>query len=791
MSRIGFACIFFFLISQYTYLKAQTPTQNIRGTVHDKQTQLPLSGASVSVIIGSKNSSVYTDQDGRFELSNIPVGRVDIACSMLGYNPVQLRELLLSSGKELILTIELEEKVTQSKEVKIKSKREKDKALNEMAVVSARMFSVEETNKYAGSLNDPARMAQNFAGVQANGDTRNDIIIRGNSPLGVLWRLEGIDIPNPNHFAGIGTSGGAISILNNNNLSNSDFLTGAFPAQYGNATAGVFDLKLRKGNDKKYEHMIMFGMNGLEAGTEGPLSKKSNASYIINYRYSTLGIFNALGINFGAAAVPKYQDVVFKLHIPTKKGGTWELFGIGGYNSSTFYSKDYDTTGRKLNPMPKGFNTTFKNHMAVAGITHTKHFKPKLMGRFVATYSTNGNSTNIDSLYNSESDKFLWLQRYYQEQKLNAQYQLNYKFNSQHHSQLGLFFNRTFFNVNDSFYVSALQGYRRIFDFKGGANLMRLYAQHQYKPNNEMSIVVGANAMYFSKTNSFVVEPRVGMRYQAAKKLWLTAGAGIHHQTQPTSVYFYQTRLASGIDTPTNGNLDFSRSHHAIVGIDWMLGTSMRLKVEAYYQYLNRLPVEQVSSSYSMINEGADYVVFTRPYLVNKGSGYNQGLELTLERFLSKNYYFLITGSWYTSRYKGSDGIERHTAFDGTYAANVLAGYDIAISKKGVLSINAKATLLGGRRYTPIDVAASQASWNTRYIDTLAYSLKHPAYFRPDIRVAYRLNWRKITQEWAFNINNFINRDNIDALVFDRQSGNVGYSYQVGFFPVFQYRIEF
>ncbi len=208
-----------------------------------------------------------------------------------------------------------------------------------MTMVSARMFSVDETARYAGSLNDPARMAQNFAGVQANGDTRNDIIIRGNSPLGVQWRLEGIDIPNPNHFAGIGTSGGAISILNNNNLSNSDFLTGAFPAQYGNALAGIFDLRLRNGNDQQRENTIMFGMNGIEAGTEGPIHKKNHSSYIVNYRYSTLGLFDKLGINFGAASIPKYQDGTFKIHLPTKHAGTFDVFAVGGYNSSSFYAK--------------------------------------------------------------------------------------------------------------------------------------------------------------------------------------------------------------------------------------------------------------------------------------------------------------------------------------------------------------------------------------------------------------------------------------------------------------------
>ncbi|MEZ5045468.1 MAG: TonB-dependent receptor [Chitinophagaceae bacterium] len=766
-------------------------TQTIRGTIRDKISNFTLEGVTVIVINSNPVLGNRTDQDGRFEIQHVPIGKVDLQVSYLGYETVFLKNLSLNSAKELVLNISMEEKILSSKDIIIKDKRDKDKALNEMTLVSARMFSVEETNKYAGSLNDPARMAQNFAGVQANGDTRNDIIIRGNSPLGVIWRLEGIDIPNPNHFAGIGTTGGAISILNNNNLSNSDFLTGAFPAQYGNATAGVFDLKLRNGNDKKREHTIMFGMNGLEAGTEGPLSKKNHSSYVVNYRYSTLGLFNAIGINFGAASVPKYQDGVFKIHLPTKKFGSFDVFGLGGYNSSVFYSKDYDTTGRKLNPMPKGFNTNFINYMGVAGLAHTYQFNQKMYGRFTSTYSINGNTTRIDSLYNNEQNTFLWLNRFYQENKFTAQYQINYKWNSQHNSQIGIYYNKTFFNIHDSFYLAPIQAYRKVFDYNGNTNLWRCYAQHQFKPSDKLSIVGGVNMMYFTYTKSFAVEPRLAMRYQVRKNMFLTAGAGIHHQQQPTSIYFLQSRLASGIDSATNNNLDFTKSTHAVLGLDWNFAPNFRLKLETYFQQLSQIPIEQIPSSFSIINEGAYYVIFSKPFLANRGSGYNKGIELTIEKFLNKNYYFLITGSLYKSMYKGSDGIERHTAFDGTYAANVLAGYDIAITKKSLLSINAKATFLGGRRYTPIDLAASQNSFTEVYIDSLAFTKQHPAYFRPDIRVAYRLNWKKVSQEWAININNFIDRDNIQGLVYDKTNNKVGYSYQIGFFPVIQYRLEF
>lgn len=209
---------------------------------------------------------------------------------MVGYEEVILSQIELKSAKELVLEIEMQEAVARFDEVVISGRKNKEKPVNEMASVSARSFTVEETSRYAAAAFDPAGMAQNFAGVTSGGDDLyNEIVVRGNSPKGVLWRLEGVEIANPNHFAAGGGQGGAISMLSSTTLGNSDFYTGAFPAEYGNALSGVFDLKLRKGNTQKRESSFMIGALGLEVGTEGPLSKKYGGSYLVNYRYSTLG----------------------------------------------------------------------------------------------------------------------------------------------------------------------------------------------------------------------------------------------------------------------------------------------------------------------------------------------------------------------------------------------------------------------------------------------------------------------------------------------------------------------
>lgn len=328
----------------FTFSFAQKPTQTVRGTITDKQSKEPLIGASIVWLDSSIFIGTTADINGNFRLNNIPVGRQSFKISFLGYRETVITSII-TSGKEVVLNIELEQSVVTAKAVTIVAEKQKDKPNNELTTVSARSFTIEETSRYAGSVGDPSRMAANYAGVSGANDSRNDIIIRGNSPTGLLWRLNGIEIPNPNHFGSLGTTGGPISILNNNVLDKSDFLTGAFPAEYGNVLAGVFDLQMRTGNNEKNEFMAQVGFNGFEAGAEGPISKKQGSSYLINYRYSTLGVFSALGINFGTGtAVPKYQDVSFNINLPTNKAGKFTLFGMGGISGIEVLEKDRDTT---------------------------------------------------------------------------------------------------------------------------------------------------------------------------------------------------------------------------------------------------------------------------------------------------------------------------------------------------------------------------------------------------------------------------------------------------------------
>jgi len=397
------AFIFFVLILGF-YESYTQQTQNIRGVVVDDATGMPLPGASVMIMDTDPVIGTTTDNSGEFKLENLKLGRYSIKVSYIGYQNRILSNLELFAGKELVLKVALIEKVIRMDVVTISANIEKERPKNDFATVSARTFSVEETQRYAGSFGDPSRMAQNFAGVVSAGDERNDIVIRGNSPMGLLWRMEGVNIPNPNHFGASGTTGGPVTILNSNLLANSDFFTGAFPAQYGNALSGVFDLEMRNGNNENYEFVGQLGFNGFELGAEGPFSKKHKASFLANYRYSTLAILDAMGLkSIVGSSVPQYQDATFKLNFPTEKTGRWVLFGIGGKSFIQLWDseKDDDESSYGL----AGTDTDFGSDMGVIGLSNTYFInKNTKLKTSISLWGTNA-TTAIDSLVGKDKHK--------------------------------------------------------------------------------------------------------------------------------------------------------------------------------------------------------------------------------------------------------------------------------------------------------------------------------------------------------------------------------------------------
>lgn len=764
-------------------ISAQDLTQTIKGTVTDKSAKYPLMGVNIVLLNQDIFTATTSDLDGNFKFENVPVGRQSLNFSYIGYEDMLISNVLISSSKEMVLNIEMEETFSELGEVVISDKKSRSKAINEMASVSARTISIDEMVRFSGSIQDPARMAQNYAGVAGASDDRNDIIVRGNSPTGVLWRLEGIDIPSPNHFAALGTTGGPVGMLNANNLKNSDFLSSAFPAEYGNAISSVFDLKLRKGNSDKHEFLGQIGFNGFELGAEGPISIGKDASFLANYRYSTLGVFQALGIQFGTGfAVPQYQDLTFKINLPTEKAGRFSFWGLGGMSYIEFLGED---NGEDNFFNEENENSRFESNSGVVGLTHLIFLNDNTLSKLSLAVSGTQSIGENESI--KETGTELFAKQNNQQIKYTANWRFNNKINANNRITLG-----AQYELYDIFVVdSALTDndiWRKYNNFDGNAGLSQAFVQYQNRTTKKLKLNLGLHAQFFDLSESFAIEPRLGVKFQANARNAFSVGAGMHSQIQPIVVYFAE-EFSTG--ETTNTDLDFTRSLHLAASWDNQLNENMRFKLETYYQRLYNVPVESVASEFSMLNMGADFGFPSISNLENKGTGENYGIEVTLEKFFSNNFYFLTTVSVFDSKYTGSDGIERNTLFNTNFVGNFLAGREFWFNKKLALTLDTKITFAGGRRYTPILLEESIEEGETVYDEDNFFESQYKNYFRPDLKIGIRHNAKKISQTFSVDLQNVMGAQNVFSEGFKESTNSIATTYQRGFFPDVRYQILF
>lgn len=774
-------------------LGAQPLVQTVRGTVIDKQSQSPLPGAIVQIVGTASVMATTTGAQGEFRIENVPIGRRQLKVQAVTYKEKYMT-LILVSGKESVTVLELEENVIQGEEVVVTAGQDKTQTNNKMSTVSARIFSAEEAARYAGSRNDPARMAANYAGVSGANDSRNDIIIRGNSPIGILWRLNGLDIPNPNHFGNSGSTGGPISILNNNTLGNSDFMTGAFPADYGNATSGVFDLRMRQGNEEKHEFVAQVGFNGFELGAEGPYNrKKNNASYMINYRYSTLSVFKALNIDFGTGdAIPQYQDLSFKTDLSTRSAGKFSLWGVGGLSYVALLESD-KKPGQDLYGY-SARDTYFRSNVGAGGLSHT------LLLKHNAYLKTNvGISGQYNHIIADRIDTSFDTPKHLKPEYRQTTQTIRYTFNSTYNRKLsarnfvsaGVYadvYNTLFVDSNDTRFGQ--NTFVTLRDYKGSTALLRGFAQWQHRFSNTLLINAGLSEQYFLLNRANAVEPRLGLKYSITNRQALSLGAGLHSQLQPVYIYFASDTI-NGKRVETNRNLDYTRAAHAVLAYDNTFSTNFRIKSEVYYQYIFHAPVRSYPSYFSALNLGADFNSPNVNNLVSTGKGHNYGLELTLEKFFSKGYYFLVTTSLFESKYRGSDHVLRNTAFNGNYVFNALGGKEFRIGDRHVISIDLRGTYAGGKRYSPIDLAASIAAGEEVRDVNHAFEYQYPDYFRLDVKPGYRFNAKKITHEFSIDIQNITHHNNVFQQSYDLINKTIRTDYQLRFFVIPQYRVLF
>ncbi|CAN5330353.1 carboxypeptidase-like regulatory domain-containing protein [soil metagenome] len=805
----------FLFILSFSPIFGQELYQTVRGTLTDADSQTPLIGATVMVLGSDPIIGTSTDLNGKFKLSNIPTGRITLQLSYIGYEPRAIPDIVVNSGKEVVLNLSLQESTVKMAELVVTANQVKGKALNEMALISARSISPEETSRYAGGLgfNDPSQIVSNFAGIANNPNGNNDIIVRGNSPKYVQWQLEGIQITNPNHFGDQGAIAGGVSTLNNNILATSDFLTGAFSPEYGDVLSGVYDVKLRAGNNEKFETVLGVGLLGTEVTLEGPFKKGYGGSFLFNYRYSTISLITDLGLT-DVKGNPKFQDGTFKIVLPTKKAGVFSIFGLGGASSASL--KEVipgiaETPGdRSMLPGIRE-DLTKGSYLLNLGISHTLPLGPNsyllttnvqslegiedevFESRIEKTYDSNGVFLE-DIVLNTQTNH---KSRLYKSASRGA-ISYHQKINARNKIQVGTQYNLFEYNYKQSHLKEDAATRVSLLDFEEKVWTFRNYVSWKHRFNEDVTLVTGIQNMNERINNNSTLEPRVSLNWQLNNTNSLQAGYGKHSTMESAHNYFAKVEKEDGSITEPNRNLDLLKAHHFVLGYEKRFSDVLMAKAEVYYQGLYNLPVEnRANSPFATINEGPD---FNYVELVNEGTGKNYGIELTLERFFKNNFYYLMNGSLYSSTYKTLEGKERNTSFNGHYLVNILAGKEfVKLGKKQnqTLGLNAKIFIGGGKNIIPLlrDDAGNLAvdpATNQFWDYGKSYETSLGDLSKLVLSASYKWNKPRTTHELFLNLENLTNTQAKLTEYYDpNKPGSVGYTTQDGILPNLMYRLYF
>ena len=767
----------------------------VNGYVFDIQTRLPLLGATIQVLDTDPPLGAASDENGYFRLPILRVGRYDLLINYLGYETKEMKAVLVMTGKAAQIEIPMNPSSVDIPEIVVSRQYDPSRPLYHAATNSTRSFSIEETSRYAAAISDPARMAMAFAGVNSNGDDlSNEIIIRGNSSRGLIWRLEGVEIPNPNHFSDLGGTSGNISMLSASTLNNSDFLTGAFPAEFGNALSGVFDLNLRIGNTEKREHTVRLGTLGFEGSIEGPLKKGSKSSYLVNYRYSTIDLIERLIPDLPTQVDP-FQDISFKVQLPTRHAGTFTIFGLGGKNA-TGEGMEADTSNFQFDWQLQEFIT--RQGTGVVGLKHQILLGKRSYLRTsisASTYRYKDETTQLEPSQQFTPAVIDVSTFHHDEIAFNSLFHLN--FSESQSIRAGLNLRRKAYQY-DYISVADADAIISLVESKGSTYYTDGFMQWQSNWQDRFTINVGLNISHLGLNDAYGIDPRIGIKYRPSEgKTWSLA-TGIYSKPDHISIYLIERKEIGSNTSYPNLDLPLLKAWHLVGAYDQKIKENTRIKLEAYYQYLYDIPSGVDSSVFSSLNASTLFdVIFLNnadgERLTAQGTGVNYGIEGTWEHFFAGGHYHLITGSLFESRFTTTDGRMFPTRYASKFSLNVLYGkeWNLGIGKKNTFGCNSRIVFNGGLRYTPLLEEASVKVGTGIFDESRYNALNLPNYFRLDLGLYWRINSEKITHKFSIDCQNITNRKNVAGRFFDPLSNRPAVFRQSGLIPFINYEIHF
>lgn len=736
-----------------TFLFAQN---SILGSLVDDGSNNSLSYSITVQLKGDTNYVVASDSLGFFIFKDIKLGTYTLDIDD-DFFERYTTSVLLESGNQLKMLIKLKERVHKLADVVIESPY-----YNPYKVTSNYNFSAGDFRKTSATLGDPGRIVQILPGVIPSSNGSNGISIRGNNPYNNNWYLDDIEIPNPNHFGGFGATSGFLGIFNESNLSGFDFYTGGYPAMYANSNAGIFDLRMKKGNKLKRESFAKVNFLGISAGTEGYFKKGKQATYLLTGRIFDTRVVNLTKMLEGKdLIIPRFQDYSYKINLPINKKLDLSFFGFGASNNlQSIYSVYNETTNNQV-----------------------------LCNNFSTTYSINTNSQlkAIVQLSNTRFDysylvrKTSGYEKTQKEDIIRSNIYFQHKFNAKLRIRIG--------------YQGAFTGYKYKRTSLPLSNFDRDSARDNYdigylnlnwRLTSKSLLTLGINNLYTKLLKRYSLEPKASITTQVSNGYKLSFSTGIYSKVP----------IAYGFENIKN-TPKLMKTGQFIVSNEFQLDSGFTFKVEAYYQYY-----WNVYYINSIVNGVKNETVLNNPILEyspnpinsNTTTGRNFGIEVFMNKSFKRNYHLVFSGSLFDSRFKNSEGKLLNTIFNNRF--NFVASLDKEYLRKKsygikVVNISCKTLYYGGYYAIPISLTTSQIYQDTYYDIRGIYSDKLPNNFRIDLGIQISYSRKRVKHELRFDIQNVSNHKNVVKRYYDPITDQVKATYQFPILPIIGYGIYF
>lgn len=719
----------------------------IKGAITSGLSKRPVWGVSIQVT--GENMGAVSDSLGNYTLALKP-GNYNLVFSKVGFSTRTVSDTQVGTVKSTIVDIAMEEITANLSEVKIVGSRRLNKTLE--SPLSLRSIGVSEIKRNPGGNRDISKVIQSLPGVSSPVSFRNDIIIRGGAPNENRFYLDGVEIPNINHFATQGSSGGPVGLINVDFIKEVNFYSGAFPANRGNTLSSVFEFNQKDGRSDRLGATLSVGSSDLSATIEGPLGKRT--TYLASYRYSYLqGLFKLLKLPF----LPSYQDFQFKVKTKLSNKDEITFIGLGAIDRFKLNLAAENTEDNQYTLATIPVNT--QNSYTI-GATY-KHFKPKGYSLFVAS------SSYLDNKAIKYKDNQEALGRILDYGSIEAEN----KFRFESTSQEGLYrinfgtgaetahYSTNTFNVlpyGNQVYNSTIN----FFKYNLFGQVSRTFF------NNVLSLSLGlrADANTFSSGMSDLsktISPRLSASLNLSDQLSLNFNTGIYYQLPAYTVLGYRDNLAVLV----NKNAKYIQNKQLVLGMEYNLPNT-RFTVEGFYKYYSNYPIiKTLNDSIPLANLGADFgVVGNRP-VVGESHGRSYGVELFAQQRLNKGFYGIFSLTLYKSEFQNKNGTYVQSSWNNRYILSLTGG---KILKRN-WEIGAKFRLTGGSPYTPYDQSLSslKTNFNVYPQGIPAYNLLNTQLPGVFYQLDARIDKKYYFKHYSFNF--YFDMQNLTGYKYNRQ----------------------